>query len=98
MKTLMYSIYDTKTRQYNRPFFEASDTVALRNLKMEVNRQDPSNVLYMFPEDYQLYRVGSFDADNGNIDAAAPELLGSCEALVNPKLADKTAPLPAQTA
>lgn len=86
----IYSLYDTKTMTYNKPFIEPSDTVAMRSLRMEVNRADPNNVLYMFPEDYRLYRVGSFDTDTGNIDTVAPELVVDCETLVSAKLTEKT--------
>lgn len=78
----IYTLYDKKTRTYNRPFFETADVISIRNLKMEVNRQDPANPLYMFPEDYELYRIGSFDPNNGGVAVQPPELIATASSCV----------------
>jgi hypothetical protein len=90
MESAIYSIKDTKTGLFNRPFYEMNDVTAIRNLKQEVNRTDQGNTLYLFPEDYQLYKIGKYNGETGHLEACKPELITTCEALVNQKLAEKS--------
>lgn len=88
----LYTVKDTKTRTFNRPFCERSDAIAIRNLRMEVNRNDAKNPLYMFPEDYEVYRIGSMDPDTGMVTSQTPELISTGLALVEQALVEKTTP------
>lgn len=65
MKWNIYTIHDSKTRTYNTPFFQPADPAAIRMFKNEVNRADDRNNIYLNPEDFTLFRVGTFDIDTG---------------------------------
>lgn len=61
----IYAVRDEKAGLFNQPFCQKNHTVAIRAFSMEVNRDDPGNVLFHNPEDFTLYELGSFDEDNG---------------------------------
>lgn len=65
MQLKMYSIYDSKAKVYNRPVFLHSDPEAERMLKMSV--QDPNSLISKFPEDYDLFAIGTYDDQTGKI-------------------------------
>ncbi|QXP08657.1 MAG: nonstructural protein [Arizlama microvirus] len=61
-----YCVLDRKAKIYNTPYFIMNDAVAIRQFSMVVNGQD--SMVAKFPEDYILYRVGSFDMLEGKIN------------------------------
>lgn len=63
-----YCIYDRKALRYHVPFFSAQDGEAVRSFTDLV--QDPSTTVGRHPDDYVLYRVGSFDDSNGSLHTA----------------------------
>lgn len=59
----MYSIYDRKTELYLPPFIALNQGDATRQvLNMLMGSE---NMLSKFPDDYDLYEVGSFNDDIG---------------------------------
>lgn len=68
----IYSLYDKVALTFNRPFPERSSATAMRALKIEVNRQDPSNNLFNSPQDYSLHHLGDFDEDTGVLTPQTP--------------------------
>lgn len=67
----IYATRDSKTGEYNSPYFQPTDAAAIRLFRLEINRADTTNLLYNYPEDFELYRLGSFNLDAGEI---RPEL------------------------
>lgn len=63
MKNVIYSLYDVKACIYNKPFFEVSDGVAIRNVMSAA--EDPNSMLKKHPEDFSLFRLGVYDDSNG---------------------------------
>lgn len=61
----MYSIRDAKGEVYNQPFFKSTHGEAERDFKRLT--QDEKSMVCQFPEDYDLYYVGSFDTLKGTI-------------------------------
>ncbi len=62
-----YSIRDTKVNTYNTPFFAKSEDDAVRSftrLKM-----DPNSNVNLFPEDFDLYYIGSYTDQTGVFEA-----------------------------
>ncbi|WNK14020.1 MAG: nonstructural protein [Microvirus sp.] len=59
MITRMYSVRDNKVGVYHTPFFCDSDVNASRSLQMAV--RDNKVQLSFFPEDFDLYFLGTFD-------------------------------------
>lgn len=73
MKMFIYSIYDTASAAYMRPFFQQSDGQALRSFSDIAN--DPNHDIGRHPEDYTLVRIGTFNDQTGKIDPENPESL-----------------------
>lgn len=81
MIRVMLVLKDSKAEMFMTPFFAPTVGVAYRSLMDEMRRGGPENTLASHPEDYQVYRLGTFDDDIGlvNLDDE-PELL--CEVKV----------------
>lgn len=71
----IFAIKDEKTEEFHPPFFQTTAASALRLFKTEINRADPNNQAYLYPEDFSLYYLGTFNQGNGKIEPA-------CELLV----------------
>ena len=63
MRLNMYSIFDTATGAYMRPFFMNSDGQALRAFSDLVN--DAEHPIGQHPEDYSIARLGTWDDKTG---------------------------------
>ena len=68
MKLQMFSIYDTVSKLYARPFFDINDSTAKRNLRAAIN--DPKSGLSENINDYRLYLIGEFDDQSGSFTLA----------------------------
>ena len=77
MKLNVYSIYDTASGLYSRPFFTMSDAEAVRSFSDIA--MDAEHPIGIHPEDYTLFRIGIFDDSNALINNEANESL--CTAL-----------------
>nr|WAE43326.1 MAG: nonstructural protein [Microviridae sp.] len=55
----IFSVRDNKVSSYGIPFFNDSEIGAARDLQMAVN--DDKIQLSYFPEDFELFELGSFD-------------------------------------
>lgn len=64
MKLPMYS-YRDRLVGFGKPILDISDQTAIRGFSMAVN--NPSSMENFSPKDYELYRVGTFDADTGKV-------------------------------
>lgn len=69
----VYSIFDTASGLYSRPFFTSSDGEAVRSFGDIA--QDGSHPIGVHPEDYTLFRIGNFDDINGLINKEPNESL-----------------------
>lgn len=83
----LYSIKDSKTNVFARPFVEANDHAAMRVTRLEVNRSAENNLMYHYPQDFALYHVGTFSDVTGEMHSPdkthnEPRLLVECETLV----------------
>lgn len=70
MKINVYSVFDVKAAVYANPFYMPNDAVAVRGFVGAVN--SPESMLYKHPEDYMLYRLGTFDDSIGLMTAENP--------------------------
>ena len=65
---MMCAVKDRALDAFMQPFFVDSIGVAVRSFSDEVNRaESPMN---SHPEDYDLYHVGFFDEDTGNVSSS----------------------------
>lgn len=60
-----YCVLDKKSLVFNTPYFLINDDVAIRQFHSVVN--NPESMVNKYPEDYTLYKVGSFDMLKGRI-------------------------------
>ncbi len=68
MKMFVYSVKDNASGTFLPPFTAYSDTVAKRDFKCQYDdavRNVPSSSLAMFPGDFDLYLLGTFDNESG---------------------------------
>ena len=69
----IYSIKDTKAGFMN-PIYLQNDEIAIRSIKKAANDVQP-NAVNDFPEDKELWCLGTFDEDTGLISAIQPKFL-----------------------
>jgi len=71
MITQIFAVYDKKTGVYGQPFTSNHEANASRSVQQAAN--DVSTSLGQYPADYALYRIGTFDDQNGALCAVVPE-------------------------
>lgn len=71
MKQNVYSIYDRAVMDYAAPFFAVSDEAAFRAVKGAFS---PQSQLCLYPSDYVIACLGSFDSETGHITPLVKEL------------------------
>lgn len=60
-------VRDRALGSFGQPYFQANLDVAIRNYKIAIN--DPANsALYPIREDLELWCLGTYDDNNGDID------------------------------
>lgn len=74
MITKMYVIYDSKAEIYNQPFHFINDGQATRQFSDAVN--NPETDFAKHPEDYTLFRIGTYDDSTTKIETTTPISLG----------------------
>ena len=67
MKINMYAVYDVKADVYGQIFNLVNDDVAKRVLVPTVN--NPEHNYGMFPEDFYLTKIGTYDDSTGIIQS-----------------------------
>lgn len=65
MKKLIYNIYDSKSKSWFTPVFVLREGQMLRSWMDVAN--DESSTIGKHPEDYCLFKIGTFDDDTGDI-------------------------------
>lgn len=63
MQLKIYSIRDAKAEIFNTPFYKLTHGEAERDFQTLVN--DQKSMVAKYPEDYDLYYLGSFDDNTG---------------------------------
>lgn len=61
-----YTIFDNVSKEFTVPFFCVSDEAACRIVKSSFS---PQSSLVLYPSDYTLCCIGSFDTDEGNFES-----------------------------
>lgn len=65
MKLKIYSVFDSKAKAYNSPFYLRNSGEATRGFADVVN--DGKSQISKYPEDYSLFELGEFDDETGLI-------------------------------
>lgn len=81
---IILALFDRVAEQYQIPFFVPSIGVAYRSLMDEIARGGEGNMLATHPKDFCLYRLGTYNEENGRITDIGhdPVHILDCESLV----------------
>lgn len=78
----VYALIDLKAGNYGTPFFCASNGLAIRMFSDLV--RDPKTTLSRHPDDFQLFCLGEFDDNSGElISLNKPEYLSKAIEFIN---------------
>ena len=69
----IFTIYDAMAEVFLTPWFARNDATARRSFSVAVN--DTQHDFGKFPTDFVLYRIGSFNAEDGSVTPEAPTKL-----------------------
>lgn len=61
----IYTLRDTRTEAFHRPFFLQNRAVLERAIHDALS--DENNMICLHPEDYQIYSLGTYDERTGEI-------------------------------
>lgn len=76
MKWQLFSVFDSATRVYERPFCAFNQAAARRSFVDHVNGDvETHGSVVTHPEDFDLFRVGEFDDESGVTTPFAPQLV-----------------------
>lgn len=67
MEINLYAIKDCKMGKFNNPFTAENNDVAKRMLATTMLNKSIENGIYQFAEDYQLFKIGAYDNDTGEL-------------------------------
>lgn len=90
------AVYDEKAEAFAQPFFQQSELVGVRSFVGAA--QDQESLLFKFPRDYSLYKLGTYDDVSGrfeNLDrpsllmTAAQALAPAETAIADPAVAQR---------
>lgn len=80
----LFVIKDRAVDSYNMPFAQGSTQEAVRNFRDQVQDDPKTNSIAKHPDDYDLYIVGNYDPDLGEITPITPpQLVARGKDLVN---------------
>lgn len=88
MKLNIYTIFDTASGAYMRPFFLQSDGQAIRSFTDIAT--DADHEIGRHPEDYTLFRIGIYDDNRGELIPEVKESLATAlEVVAKTRMVDK---------
>ncbi len=82
MKFNIYTIFDQCSGLYSRPSCDVSDGSAIRQFQ-DLATSTEDHPVANHPEDYTLYRIGTFDDANGKINPETNSMLATALELVS---------------
>ncbi len=87
----LYSLYDSKADGFTPPFVAKNDDLACRTV-IDTYRHVGECQLTQYPEDFTLFRIGSWDVDTGTIEGfEAKRSCGTVLQIVTAKIKEKEA-------
>lgn len=82
MMHAVFAVRDTCVGAFHLPMFFQNNAAAVRALGDAVNTPGKENAYYQHPEHYQLYAVGAFNDETGELEPIAPVFVVDCQSLV----------------
>ena len=81
----VYSIRDVKAGKYNGLICFPNDEMAKRAISSAVNYGSQGTLLHEYPEDVQVFKVGSFDEDTGAINSLSEFICNAVDLRITKK-------------
>lgn len=78
MKYNLYAVKDTVTGEFGAPYLGKNDNEAIRGFAYGVNAPS-NNLIHTHPEDMQLFKMGEFDIQTGEITSKVEFLKNGAE-------------------
>lgn len=75
MIRLLCSVYDLRAKVFCAPFSSINEDTAKRDFG--IASRDVSTSINKFPSDYQLFVVGSFDDETGEVFTKVPDVIAN---------------------
>lgn len=72
MKYNLYGVRDIKSNMFWQPQMDTNDETAKRGFAMMINGSDLRQITGFAPGDFDLYRLGSFDSETGEVVSIKP--------------------------
>lgn len=66
MKTLLFAVYDSKSKAYMHPHHALTKGEAIRSLDQAVNDPSKKSMIAQYPGDFTLFALGEFDDQKGD--------------------------------
>lgn len=67
MKYKVYAVRDVKANIFWQPQVDSNDETAKRGFAMMINSSEARSITGFAPGDFDLYRIGEFDSETGEI-------------------------------
>lgn len=90
MKQRLYSIRDNKVG-FMQPVIRQNDAVAIRDFVATISLSGSDSMLKLCPEDFDLFYVGTFDDETGELEHVIPVFLETGYVSVLTKVKEVTA-------
>jgi len=79
----VYAVKDLAVQAFGDCFLTRAPGEAMRSFQDEVNRTDGKSAVAQHPEDYELYKIGTYDDQTGKLHALEhPELTARAKDLL----------------
>lgn len=72
-KYIVCAVRDKQAGVFGQPFCVPAVGLAVRGFSDQVNRRESDNPLNRHPEDFELYRLGSYDDTTGEFSREADD-------------------------
>lgn len=73
MKKNVYAVRDSAVEIYGNPFIAINHTSAVRDFDHAC--RDPQSQMSVFPSDFSLWHIGTYNDDSGLIEACPPVMI-----------------------
>lgn len=77
----VYSLYDEASQSFNVPFYTVHEQEAIRHIGALL--LDKNSMVSNFPQDFKLYKLGTFDTSSGVITSLDVPLLVTAASGIN---------------
>lgn len=76
-----FAVFDVKSKLFSNVHLLQSDGVAIRSFSTACENKDTE--FNKFPEDYSLYRLGTFNIETGLLESETPKQICNATEFVN---------------